>query len=62
MLILQRLQHAIWVIIMEQRKLYLFVPVAHSWRSGHVHLGSFGAQSCIVVSSFLLPSPKIEEN
>ena len=24
--------------------------------------GSFGARSCIVVSSFLLPSPKIEEN
>ena len=40
MLILRRtLQRAIWVIIVEQGNLYPFVPAAHSWRSGHMHLG-----------------------
>ena len=32
------LRRAIWVIIMEQGKLYPFVPAAHSRPSGHVHL------------------------
>ena len=43
MLILRRLRRtlrrAIWVIILEQGKLYPFVPAAPSWRSGHMHLG-----------------------
>ena len=39
-LILRRtLRHAIWVFIVEQGKLYPFVPAAHSWRHGPMHLG-----------------------
>ena len=29
----------IWVIIVDQEKLYPFVPAAHSWLNGYVHLG-----------------------
>ena len=38
-LILRRLRRAIWVIIVEQAKLYPFVPAAHSLQSGPMHLG-----------------------
>ena len=61
-LILRRLHHAIRVIIVEHGKLYLFVPAAHPWLSGHMHLGLIWAQTCIVVSSFFCPSPKIDDN
>ena len=33
------LRRTFWVVIVEQGKLYPFVPVADSWLSGHMHLG-----------------------
>ena len=33
------LRRAVWVIIMEQGYIYSFVPAAHSWLSGFLHLG-----------------------